>query len=217
MKKYSIAIFDFDGVIVNSESIRLNTYKILFKNQFDISIKFSDKDLIGKSEEHNLFYLLKKYNLDIKIATLQNNRKKILDSVICDIHLNSIIKDIVEELFALKIPLFIASSSSKKYILNILNNLNIKYYFKEIFGSEDTNKKKPNPEIYLKIKNKYKLCNTDILVFEDSPVGISASRNANMDCVGVLSSFKRNDLKNANYYLNFNKLDEVKTIINLFK
>ena len=78
MKKYSVAIFDFDGVIANSESIRLNTYKILFKNKFNIDIEFNEKSLIGNSENSNLIYLLDKYNLNSNIESLKDLRKKLL-------------------------------------------------------------------------------------------------------------------------------------------
>lgn len=217
MKKYSVAIFDFDGVIANSESIRLNTYKILFKNKFNIDIEFNEKSLIGNSENSNLIYLLDKYNLNSNIESLKDLRKKLLIKERTKIQLNFIIKDIIEKLFSLKIPLFVASSSSKEYIVNLLGKFDLLNQFMGIFTSEDVIKKKPDPEIYLKIKNNYKYSYKDILVFEDSPIGVSAAKDAKMDCVAVLSSFTIKDLNKADFFINLDEYDKVNSIIKLFR
>ena len=217
MEKFKFAIFDFDGVIANSEDVRIATYKQLFIDEFKIKIEFDKKKLIGVSEENNLSYLLKKYNLVGDITNLKDKRNQIINNVTSNIKLNTIIYKIINTLFLLRIPIFIASSSSRKYIKTILNNNKSKPFYKEIFGSEDVTYKKPNPEIYLKIKNKYKMHTDDILVFEDSPSGIAAAKKINLHCVGVLGSFTIKDLLNADYYLNLEEDNKVNSIINLFK
>ena len=57
----------------------------------------------------------------------------------------------------------------------------------------------------------------DILVFEDSPIGVSAAKDAKMDCVAVLSSFTIKDLNKADFFINLDEYDKVDSIIKLFR
>jgi beta-phosphoglucomutase-like phosphatase (HAD superfamily) len=62
--KFEYAFFDFDGVIVDSEPIRMDTYKNLFLEVYGVDIDIDKYSMVGKSENHNLANLLKINNLD---------------------------------------------------------------------------------------------------------------------------------------------------------
>ena len=68
-----------------------------------------------------------------------------------------------------------------------------------------------------KIKNNYKYSYKDILVFEDSPIGVSAAKDAKIDCVAVLSSFTIKDLNKADFFINLDEYDKLDSIIKLFR
>ena len=45
-RKFKAAIFDFDGVVANSEPFRMKTYEVLFKNEFriDLNLKIEENE-----------------------------------------------------------------------------------------------------------------------------------------------------------------------------
>ena len=73
--KYKAFIFDLDGVVIDSESLRMQTYKELFKKNFNIQIEIINAELIGNSEESNLNFLSKKYSINADINSLIKQRK----------------------------------------------------------------------------------------------------------------------------------------------
>ena len=53
------------------------------------------------------------------------------------------------------------------------------------FTSEDVERGKPHPDIFLEAARRLGVAPADCLVFEDSDLGISAARRAGMDYVDV--------------------------------
>ena len=115
MKKYKYAFFDFDGVIVDSELIRINTYKNLFYKLYEIDINI-DKTMIGRSEQLNLKNLLTINKLQFNqkiIANLKKVRSKMLISEAEKGFktINSVM-DIISGLQTMNIPMAIVTNSS---------------------------------------------------------------------------------------------------------
>ncbi|MBY0517748.1 MAG: HAD-IA family hydrolase [Bacteriovoracaceae bacterium] len=63
-----------------------------------------------------------------------------------------------------------------------------------LISINDVKKGKPDPEGYLMAAEKLKVQPSACVVFEDTPAGISAGKNAGMKVIGVLSSFKKEEL-----------------------
>lgn len=210
------AIFDFDGVIVDSEPIRFNTYKALFLKEFDIELGFDYHNLIGFSEKDNLVYFLESNKLMYDIDILREKRKEILLAeaskgmpAVRSIH------QVIHRFRNSDIPMAIASNSSYEYIENVLNHFNLKGYFKIISGDRVT-KHKPDAEIYLVAARCLNLNPTECLAFEDSPVGMSAVKKAGMRCVAVLTTLEKSEFNSADYFIGTDDLDDVNSILKLF-
>jgi beta-phosphoglucomutase len=92
--------------------------------------------------------------------------------------------------------LAIATTAPKKNWEFVLKALDIKEnIFSAILGDEDIKKGKPDPEIYLKTAKKLKVRPKECLVFEDSPVGVEAAKNAGMTVIGMLTKHTKEELK----------------------
>jgi beta-phosphoglucomutase-like phosphatase (HAD superfamily) len=72
----------------------------------------------------------------------------------------------------------------------VLDNLNIRHYFKAIVSANDVVFSKPHPETFLKAAQLLNVDPTECFVFEDVPKGIEAAQNAGMDAV-VLTTTHR--------------------------
>ena len=125
-------------------------------------------------------------------------------------------KDVVLKLEKKGYILVLATLSPKSRI-DIYNNINKKLInefkmndvFDLILTSEDVKKKKPNPEVYLKVLEKLNVSKKDCLIIEDSLEGVKVANNAEIEVLNVvdknmiktqstidkLSTYKMNSLK----------------------
>lgn len=198
---FKLVMFDFDGVIIKSEDLRMETYKILFKDKFNVEIEIDKSKLIGKKQEENLQYLLdlNYLNSKFKIEELISYRKDLLRKVFSN-KKNLIpvmgLFNFLEHLKDLNIKMVICSSSKRDYIKNILKLLRIQHYFDLILTSEDVLMSKPSPEIYLKAFNHFSFNKEECLIFEDSPSGLISANKARIKVIGLSTSLDRSELLN---------------------
>jgi len=74
----------------------------------------------------------------------------------------------------------------------ILDNLDLRHYFKAVVSAADVTISKPHPETFLLAAQKLGILPADCLVFEDAPKGVEAAQNAGMDCM-VLTTLHGRD------------------------
>ena len=94
------------------------------------------------------------------------------------------VKDVLEKFKNEGKHLSLASSSGRKLIDIFTQQTNIAHYFEVIMSGDDVQYSKPNPEIFLKVAQRYGLPATQFTVIEDSTNGVKAAKSANMQCVG---------------------------------
>ena len=186
IKEYKAFIFDLDGVLVDSEALRIQTYKELFKNNFNVQIEMINADFIGKSEESNLNFLIEKYSLKADINVLIKQRKILLEKI-AKKKINFNIPIINFLLLAKKMDLYtaICTNSHRDYLKIIMKRLSPTVEVDLLLSKEDVKNSKPDPEIYLMASSMLKVGPEECLVFEDSKPGKEAAKNANMDVIIV--------------------------------
>jgi HAD superfamily hydrolase (TIGR01509 family) len=83
------------------------------------------------------------------------------------------------------LPRAVATSSRRSYAERLLTGHRLAKHFSFILASEDVDRGKPNPEIYLKAIERFAVPARSVLVLEDSPAGLAAARAAGTFAVGV--------------------------------
>jgi HAD superfamily hydrolase (TIGR01509 family) len=212
---FEAAIFDFDGVVANTETLRLGTYKALFKDIFGVDVKIDPGQLLGNPPASNFQTLLDSVGLKANITELQEARKPYLDSSLKKTQPVPSIGRLITQLQRSKLPIIIASNSNRPYIRKILNNFK-GYEDIEVLDSGVISRKKPYPDIYLAAIEQIRVPAEKCLAFEDSVAGLSAAKSAGMKCVGVLSSLNREQLKAADFFLNLDAPEEEAAIMTQF-
>lgn len=91
--------------------------------------------------------------------------------------------EFLEKAHALNIPMAIGSAAIMFNIDFVLDNLNIRHYFKAIVSADDVSISKPHPETYLRCADLLGVDPANCLVFEDAPKGVEAAQNAGMGSV----------------------------------
>jgi beta-phosphoglucomutase len=79
----------------------------------------------------------------------------------------------------------IALGSASKNAVAILERVKLIDKFQAIIDGNGVTKGKPNPEVFLKAKEKLNIKPEDCIVFEDAIAGIQAANSANMTTIGI--------------------------------
>ena len=200
--KITGVIFDLDGVVIDSEAARLNTYAQLIESEYGLRPTIVDKDLIGRPEQENIHHLLTLYGLRGNIKQLVKKRCELLLTMVPhQVSLVASVHSLLIHLCYHRIPCAIATNSGATYTEMILKRFRLQKHFKVVLTGEDVKYGKPNPEIFIAAASKLTADRGQCLVVEDSPSGLEAAQGAGMRCLAVLGSFAKKDLKGADGYL----------------
>jgi beta-phosphoglucomutase-like phosphatase (HAD superfamily) len=83
------------------------------------------------------------------------------------------------------LPCAVASGGSKHIIENVLATLGIRHFFKAVVTSEDVQRQKPAPDIYLEAARRIGVPPEFCRGFEDTDLGMEGLRAAGMEAIDV--------------------------------
>ncbi|MCL2639296.1 MAG: HAD-IA family hydrolase [Phycisphaerales bacterium] len=186
-------IFDFDGLILDTETTEFNGWKQVYQEHgYELTIDMW-ADGIGRPNSHfEPFapletFLGKKVDRDAIRA-----RKRGLCK---EMNLKLLPRDGVAQYLndaqQLGLKLGIASSSDHAWVSGHLTRLNLLAYFSSLTTFEDTTAHKPEPAPYLKALEKLGVQAHEAIALEDSAHGIAAAKAAGIFCVAVPNEVTR--------------------------
>jgi beta-phosphoglucomutase len=204
MRKDLGVIFDMDGVIINSNPTHSEAWKQYLKTY---GVDASDEDLrnhmFGKSNSYIIGYFLKKEFSKKELNEMQTEKEAIFRDIFKNkFELVEGVGKFIESLIEHQIPTGVATSAPRANMYLTIERLPIVGKFQSKMGEEDVKHHKPDPEVYLQSAKNLGLNPLECLVFEDSSSGIMAGKNAGMKVVGVLTSFKKEELPACDFYIN---------------
>ncbi|MHC1785026.1 MAG: HAD family hydrolase [Anaerolineaceae bacterium] len=180
-------IFDFDGLILDSETPVYEAWKNVFQ-QYGVDLPFSVWQCsVGTSRDafDPVIYLEEKIGKPL-------NRKKLNQTQLIRTYENTLDKPVLpgvmtylEEARARGIKLAIASSSTTDWVFCNLVRLKIASLFDVICCGDEVIQVKPEPDLFLLAAGLMNVNADEVIVFEDSPHGITAAKAADMFCVAV--------------------------------
>ena len=103
------------------------------------------------------------------------------------------------------IPMSIGSAAIPFNIDFVLDNLNIRHFFKAIVSADDVATSKPDPETFIKCAKLLNVSPEHCIVFEDAPKGVEAAQNAGMDCVVLTTMHEKDEFGNYSNVVGFIK------------
>jgi beta-phosphoglucomutase family hydrolase len=109
----------------------------------------------------------------------------------------------LEKAHALNIPMAIGSAAIMFNIDFVLDNLNIRHYFKAIVSADDVHTSKPHPETFLKAAELVGIDPGNCLVFEDAPKGVEAAQNAGMPTVVLTTMHEKEEFAAYNNIIQY--------------
>jgi len=178
-------IFDFDGVLADSERHHFLSYSEVFARyghtiDEDKYYKYWTSLGLGPAGE------IERHGLDLAPATIRAEKSPIFSRYCRDgsIRLFDEAREIIECLRANK-TLTIASGSTRDDIAAILGNAGLLDAFEHIIGSDTVTTIKPAPDIFLAMLDAIGLEPYECLVIEDAEKGLQAALAASIPVVVV--------------------------------
>jgi HAD superfamily hydrolase (TIGR01509 family) len=214
------AIFDWDGVVVDSSHIHLKSWEMLaeelnlplpndhFERGFGKRNQTIIPDILGWTKNIELIekWGLRKEEFYREIGSSDG------------IPLAKGSKEFLERLHAEPFRCGIGTSTERKNVELAIKQHGLSDFFSASACSEDVLFGKPNPEVFLKAAAGLSISPNQCVVFEDSPHGIEAAKNANMKSIALTTSHPANVFVHLKPDLVVGSLAEVTTsqILELF-
>lgn len=176
-------IFDFDGVIVDSEVLVARSLKNYLSK---MNIKFKEKDffeLAGNKTVQVIEMLSSRYNIKEKNKFFDDIMKESKELYSNDLQLVDGVKNFLNETNHKRI---IGSNNTKERIVESLNKIElIKFFDKNLIFTFEQCLPKPNPDIYLRAVEYSNIIKEETIIIEDSVVGTLAGVKAGIKVIGL--------------------------------
>ncbi len=194
-------VFDFDGVLADSEPLHLATYQEVFAT-LGATLTREDyyANLLGYSD-HDVFRIVGAQHgwawNGGQIAALITQKSEIFDQAVASGAVLYPGAAACIERLAASFPLGIASGAFRHEIETVLTGASLRHHFRFIVGAGDTPNSKPAPDPYLRAAELHGIAASECVAIEDSRWGIESAKTAGMKCVGITNTYPASELTTA--------------------
>ncbi len=175
--------FDCDGVLVDSEPVHMKQEAEYLRLCHLDHLVEKLPQLIGAHKGQDPWKTLTEGSqlpgtLEEFKEGLYRHKAQVFSKIHLSDHIFDDVRETLKELKKRGCKIACASSSSKKYVTEILQEGGILSYFDLIVSGDEFTKSKPDPQIYNYCRNYFGFEKEECVVIEDSPMGIEAGKNA---------------------------------------
>jgi len=189
------AIFDMDGVLIDSEPLWRRAEKKVFGSVGVTLTKEMCIGTMGLRLDEVVAYWYRRFPWTDK------SPRQVEEEVLSTMH--QLITDegkplrgvhaTLEYLRGADLILAIASSSPYSLIEAVVDKLEIRYCFKVLCSADEDEFGKPDPAVYLRTADRLTIAPRECLVFEDSLLGVRSAKTAGMTVVAVPAADQYDD------------------------
>ncbi len=188
-RRYRAVIFDLDGVLVDSEPIHFEALNEILSQEGITLTEEENQEFLALPANEVWGRLAGRYALRGQVEEyLQRYEKEVMHAFQKPLKSPPFLPDLLHTLQSKGIALAVASSSRREWIEKILTTLNLREYFAVIVSSDDVQRGKPDPEVYLSAAQRLGIHPQECLAVEDAPNGVLSAKRAGMD-VAVVQAF----------------------------
>jgi HAD superfamily hydrolase (TIGR01509 family) len=186
---WSAVIFDMDGLMIDSEPIALEVWRVLAAEHGREVSEELYRQVIGETPIFGVRHLRSALDLPISEEDLLKEywgrRTKMMSE---EVEPAEGLIELLDFLKAHEVRMAVASNSPCDYVASIMRAFKLDVYFDCVRSSEDVPRGKPAPDIYLSTLECMQVAAVKTLVLEDSPTGIAAAKAAGLTCYAIPNS-----------------------------
>ncbi len=176
-------IFDFDGLILDTESALIAAYGDVHRKH---GVAFDKADFL-RSVGHadyafDPWHGFEKRADRVALETERRGRNREIDQLLPVL---PGVTALLEAARSAKLRLGVASNSGHPHVEGHLRRLGLHDYFEFFACREDVASPKPEPDLYKLVLNQFGLRGLEAIAFEDSRTGALAAKRAGLWCVAV--------------------------------
>ncbi len=182
-------IFDFDGVILDSEPQHQESFRRLFEKHAVVFSETPD-DFTGIPARDNIRRVYRKADLTLSnadVERLNTERDSFYLDVMNETGTRTLpgARELIAALRAQKIPVALASSTNLSVLIKILPEIGLQDSFDAVVGGDEVKDGKPAPDIFLKAAERLGVPPQACVVIEDANAGVQAAFAAGMKVLMV--------------------------------
>lgn len=178
-------VFDFDGLIFDTETHEYRVLEQIFKSYgTELPLSVWGQCVGTHANFFNAYsYLEERIDGKIDRDAIALKRREMFEQRVADEVALPGVENYLAAAKHMGLRIGLASSSSRAWVTRWLNKLNLIDYFECIRTSDDVEKVKPDPALYLLACEDLGVQPAQAIAFEDSPNGALAAKRAGMNVV----------------------------------
>ncbi|HUQ41497.1 MAG TPA: HAD family hydrolase [Candidatus Limnocylindrales bacterium] len=185
-------IFDFDGLILETEGPALESWSEIYREHgHEVPMQMWHGFIGSDRGFEPADYLAALVGEGFDRAAMQRRRDLRKTELIAALDVMEGVRDYIADARRLGLRIGIASSSSRGWVMGHLERLRIHALWDAVLTSDDVEKTKPSPDLYVAAVNALGVAPDQAVALEDSPNGIAAAKDAGLRCVAVPNALTR--------------------------
>jgi beta-phosphoglucomutase len=194
-------VFDFDGVLANSEPLHLRSFQHVLE---DLGITVERDEYYDRFlgfDDVGAFRAIaaargRQWD-DGQIAALVSRKAEVFDELLESAAMLYPDAAACVDRLAARFPLGIASGALKHEIMAILHGSGLHRHFRFVVAAGDTKRSKPAPDPYRLAAELHGLPPAACLAIEDSRWGIESAKAAGLRCIAITNTYPPHELTTA--------------------
>jgi beta-phosphoglucomutase len=199
-------IFDLNGTMIDDMTYHTKGWQYLLNNDLGGNFTWDEikPQMYGKNHEVLVrMFGPNRFTVDEMDRLSLEKEKRYQKEFLPHLQLLPGLNDFLERAYQQNIPMAIGSAAIPFNIDFVLDNLNIRHYFKAIVSADDVLLSKPHPETFLKAAQLLGVDPTSCMVFEDVPKGAEAAANAGMETIVITTTHQPEEFKHLQNVVHF--------------
>ena len=212
-------LFDFDGVIADTEKETMKYLKEAFRSLGVELTREEELSYVGTTGQIQTKKILERNHLAMTVEQFFIHRQKFGNYYENGKNISPMpeIVELLNDLKKERIKTAIVSTTISRLILTALNRMKLLAYFDAVVCGDMVNERKPSPEGYRKAMSLLGVNNNECIILEDSPTGIKAAKAAGAFVLGVKCGEIVHDTTQADAEIDdYNKCCSLKSLKLLF-
>lgn len=194
---HTAAIFDMDGVIIDSGPWHLQAWKTVLRSHGIVADDMEFRRLFGMRDSEVIPRLIAN-NSDDDAHQFMEEKSRVFQQLIAQ-HATPIsgVIEVIDRLRAHNVRVGLASLARPEEIASILDKTGLRDRLPVVITGDSIMRDKPAPDIFLTAAYRLDVDPSSAVVFEDAISGVEAARAAGMSIIALSTSYSPGELSHA--------------------